>query len=68
VVFRDLSAWQLALLIAFWSAAALLVFSHAERHGSKRATWWGVAAFLATAVVVPLYFVRHWLRRRSASG
>ena len=62
---RDLTATQLAFLIAFWSAVALLVFRHAERHGSKRATAWGVAAFLATIVVVPLYFVRHWLLTRS---
>ena len=62
---RDVSAGQLALLIAIWSAAALLVFSHAERHGSERATWWGVAAFLATAFVVPVYFARHWLRKRA---
>lgn len=64
MAFRDLSFGQLALLLAFWAAGALLVFSHAERHGSKRATAWGVAAFLATLVVVPLYFTRHWLRTR----
>jgi hypothetical protein len=64
MAFRELSFGQLALLLAFWTAGALLVFSHAERHGSKRATLWGVAAFLATLVVVPLYFLRHWLRAR----
>lgn len=65
MAFRDLTAWQLGLLLAFWTASALLVFSHAEKHGSRRATAWGVAAFLATLVVVPLYFIRHWLRTRS---
>jgi len=64
LAFQDLSGGQLALLIAFWSAGAILVFSHADRHGSKRATWWGVAAFLATIVVVPLYFLRHWALKR----
>jgi hypothetical protein len=64
VAFRDLSGAQLALLLAFWTASALLVFAHAERHGSKRATAWGVAAFLASFFVVPIYFIRHWLRNR----
>ncbi len=47
-----------------WSAAFLLVFMHAQRHGSKHATAWGVAAFLAAGIVVPVYFVRYWLLRR----
>ena len=43
---------------------SLLVFSHAQRHGSRRATAWGVGAFLFAGLVVPLYFIRFWLRRR----
>lgn len=42
---------------------SLAVFSHADRHGSRHATAWGVGAFLLAGVVVPLYFVRYWLRR-----
>ena len=59
-----ISGTELALLIALWSGCALLVFWHADKHGSKRATAWGVAAVLASGLVVPLYFVRYWLRRR----
>jgi len=44
--------------------SALLVFWHADRHGSAHATAWGVAAFLFALVVVPLYFVRYRLRQR----
>ena len=51
----------LALAVAF----SLLVFSHAQRHGSRHATAWGVGAFLVAGLVVPLYFIRFWLRRRS---
>ena len=56
-----MTVWSFALPRA---PSAILVFSHADRHGSKRATWWGVAAFLATIVVVPLYFLRHWALKR----
>jgi hypothetical protein len=63
-LFENLSAGEVALLLLLWSAAFLLVFSHAQRHGSKHATAWGVAAFLAAGIVVPVYFVRYWLRRR----
>ena len=53
-----------AVLLVFWSVCALVVYSHAERHGSRRATAWGIAAFLASGIVVPLYFIRYWLRKR----
>lgn len=61
---ENLSGGEIAALLVLWSAAFLLVFTHAQRHGSKHATAWGIAAFLAAGVVVPVYFVRYWLRRR----
>jgi hypothetical protein len=61
---ENLSAGEIAALLLVWSAAFLLVFTHAQRHGSKHATAWGVAAFLAAGIVVPVYFVRYLLRRR----
>ena len=61
---ENLSAGEIAVLLLVWSAAFQLVFMHAQRHGSKHATAWGVAAFLAAGIVVPVYFVRYWLRRR----
>ena len=63
-LFENLSAGEIGVLLLLWSAAFLLVFTHAQRHGSKHATAWGVAAFLAAGIVVPVYFVRYWLRRR----
>lgn len=53
-----------AAAVVLWSVCAVLVFRHAERHGSRHATAWGVAAFLASAVVVPLYFAWYWSRAR----
>jgi hypothetical protein len=63
-LFENLSAGEIVALLVVWSAAFLLVFTHAQRHGSKHATAWGVAAFLAAGIVVPVYFVRYWLLRR----
>jgi len=62
--FAGLSQGELVALLLVWAAAFLVVFLHAQRHGSKHATAWGVAAFLAAGVVVPVYFVRYWMRRR----
>ena len=56
-------------LIAITIAAAISMgtFAHADRHGSEHATAWGIGAFLAAGVVVPVYFIRYWLRRRRGS-
>jgi hypothetical protein len=53
-------------LIAVALAAAISagVFAHAAKHGSSHATAWGVGAFLAAGLVVPVYFIRYWARRR----
>jgi hypothetical protein len=56
-----------SFLIAVALAAAIStgVFAHANKRGNKHATAWGVAAFLMAGIAVPVYFVRHWLRRRA---
>ena len=40
----------------------MAVSAHANRHGSRHATAWGVATFLFAGIIVPFYFVRYWLR------
>jgi hypothetical protein len=55
----------IAILIA--SAISMGTFAHADRHGSSHATAWGVGAFLFAALVVPVYFVQYWVRKRSAA-
>lgn len=52
------------LALGLDAGLSLLVFRHAERHGSRHATAWGVFAFLFAGIVVPLYFVRYGLRAR----
>jgi NhaP-type Na+/H+ or K+/H+ antiporter len=58
---------QLVFALVVASAVSMGTFAHAERHGSSHATAWGVGAFLAAAIVVPIYFVRYWLRKRSSA-
>ena len=56
----------LDFLIAVVLAAglAMLIFRHADKHGSHHATAWGIFTFLAVAIVIPLYFLNYWLRAR----
>ena len=44
-------------------AAAMIVFRHADRHGNKHATAWGVFSFLLPAAAL-VYFGRVWMRQR----
>ena len=46
-------------------AFSLIVFSHANRHGSRHATAWGVVAFLFAGLGVVTYFGHFvWTQRR----
>jgi hypothetical protein len=47
------------------TAAAVAVFLHASRHGSKHATAWGAFVFLALIVGLPAYLI-HARRSRRA--
>lgn len=65
VIFASLPnapAFVLAVIIA--AAISMAVFGHADKHGNTHATAWGVGAFLAAGVVVPVYFLRYWLSRK----
>lgn len=58
----SLPEFLIAITIA--SGISLATFAHADRNGNSHATAWGVGAFLAAGVVVPIYLVRVWLRKR----
>jgi hypothetical protein len=49
------------------TAAALAVFLHANRSGSRHATAWGIGVFLFLIVVLPLYLLHAMPRRRRRS-
>ena len=59
----ELSPGAFFFVVAFAAAVSLLVFRHADQHGSRHATAWGVAAFLAP-IIGAIYFLRYWLRQR----
>ena len=61
------SVGQLVFALVIASAVSMGTFAHAERHGSSHATAWGIGAFLARRVVVPVYFGRYWLRKRRSA-
>ena len=55
-----LVAWALA------GGAAIGVFLHANRHGVRHATAWGMGVFLVLGLALPLYVVHY--RRRGRGG
>ena len=46
------------------STAAILVFLHADKRGSRHATGWGISVFLALALALPIYLVHGRLQKR----
>ena len=58
----ETATFLLGVVIA--AAAAMGVFAHATKHGSRNATAWGIATFQALGIAVPVYFIRYWARRR----
>jgi ABC-type Mn2+/Zn2+ transport system permease subunit len=56
-----LIAWAVA------TAAAVLVFFHANKHGSKHATAWGIGVFLVLGLALPAYVV-HTRRNKASTG
>lgn len=57
------STGEFVFALALAIALSLLVFGHAERHGNRHATAWGVATFFLGVFAVAVYFTRYWLRR-----
>jgi membrane protein YdbS with pleckstrin-like domain len=56
---------QFAVVFAISAVVGAAVWIHADRHGSKHPTAWGIAAVLAPALVVIIYIVHNRRRRRS---
>jgi high-affinity Fe2+/Pb2+ permease len=61
---QELTPAEFVFGLAVAIAAAMLVFWHADRHGNRRATAWGIVSFFFPAAVL-VYFWRHSRRRRS---
>lgn len=57
------STGQFVFALVLAVGLSLVVFNHADRHGSKRATAWGVATFFFGVFAAGVYFGRYYLRR-----
>jgi lipopolysaccharide export LptBFGC system permease protein LptF len=64
LAFSSPSPARFLLTLAISIGLALLVFHHANTHGSKHATAWGILTFLAAPIVAAIYFIRYWLSSR----
>ena len=47
------------------TTAALLIFLHANKRGSRHATAWGVSVFFALGLALPIYFVHGRMHKPS---
>ena len=52
-----LTSGQFFVAWAFASFAAIAVFVHADKVGSRHATAWGVGVFLLAGLLLPLYVI-----------
>ena len=64
----DASPLEFLLAIAIAAGISMAMFRHADKNGSAHATAWGIGAFLAAGVVVPIYVLRVWLHKRRPQG
>lgn len=60
----DASPVEFVIAVILAAGLAMLVFRHADRHGSRHATAWGLFTFLAALIVIPLYFLNYWIGKR----
>jgi hypothetical protein len=64
--FADLSTANIVFAWAIATLAAVGVFTHANKHGTKHATAWGIGTFLFLIVVLPAYVFYNW--RKTPGG
>jgi uncharacterized membrane-anchored protein len=51
------------IAVAVAAGLAMLIFRHADKHGSRHATAWGLFTFLAALITIPVYFLNYRLRK-----
>lgn len=62
-MFAEISTTQFLFAYAIATVAGVAVFLHADRHGSRHTTAWGICVFLFMGIVLPIYVI-HVLRAR----
>ena len=63
-MFDDLDTGTFFVAWAVAAAAAIAVFIHADKKGSRHATAWGAGVFLFLGVFLPVYVIHHLVTRR----
>ena len=58
------SPGQFVLYVVLAAVLSTWVYWHANRHGSRHATAWGVLTFIAPGPLVLVYFIHYFLTRR----
>jgi hypothetical protein len=62
-VLGAISTADFLVAYAVATAAGVAVFLHADRHGSRHTTAWGIGVFLFLGLVLPIYVI-HVIRTR----
>ena len=60
----SLSFAQFAIAVVGAALLAMAIFRHADRHGSRHATAWGLFTFLFALAAIPLYLLCYWAAKR----
>ena len=55
---------QFFVVVLLAAGLSMFVYWHASKHGSRRATAWGIATFLFVGLFLPLYFIHYYVTRR----
>ncbi len=58
---QSFPSFLVAVVIA--AGLAMLIFRHADKHGSRHPTAWGLFTFLMAILAIPLYFLNYWMTR-----
>ncbi len=63
-VFGEISTAQFLVAFSIATAAGVAVFLHADKHGSRHTTAWGIGVFLFLGLVLPIYLIHVFRNRR----
>jgi hypothetical protein len=59
----EISPAQFLVAFTVATVAGIAVFLHADKHGSRHTTAWGIGVFLFMGLVLPIYVI-HVVRAR----
>lgn len=62
--FANVGFGQFFVVVLLAAGISTWVYWHASKHGSRHATAWGVATFLAVGLVLPVYLIHSFATRR----